>query len=106
MRTSDPQLRQLLRSLVLLLVLGAIVVALLAAVPSLAVVTRELGHADTGWVVLAVVAELASCFAFVFFFQDIFWHGPRRIAARLAWTEMAAGALLPAGGAGGLGLGA
>jgi uncharacterized protein (TIRG00374 family) len=106
MRTSDPQLRQLFRSLVLLLVLVAIVVALLAAVPNLASVTRDLGHASTGWVVVALVAELASCFAFVVFFQGIFWRGPRRVAARLAWTEMAAGALLPAGGAGGLGLGA
>jgi uncharacterized membrane protein YbhN (UPF0104 family) len=103
---TDAQLRQLLRSIALLLVLGAIVVALLATVPSLAAVTRELGHAQTGWVVLAVVAELASCFAFVFFVQGIFWRGPRRLAARLAWTEMAAGVLLPAGGAGGLGLGA
>jgi len=106
MSGSDAHLRQLLRSIALLLVLGAIVVALLAAVPSLSAVTRELGHAQAGWVVLAVVAELASCFAFVFFFQGIFWRGPRRLAARLAWTEMAAGALLPAGGAGGLGLGA
>jgi len=106
MSRSDANLRQLLRSIVLLVVLGAIVVALLAAVPSLAAVTRELSHAQTGWVVLAVVAELASCFAFVLFFQGIFWRGPRRLAARLAWTEMAAGALLPAGGAGGLGLGA
>ena len=106
MNGSDANLRQLLRSILLLLVLGAIVVALLAAVPSLAAVTRELSHAQTGWVVLAVVAELASCFAFVVFFQGIFWRGPRRLAARLAWTEMAAGALLPAGGAGGLGLGA
>ncbi len=106
MSGSDAHLRQLLRSILLLLVLGAIVVALLAAVPSLAAVTRELGHAQSGWVVLAVLAELASCFAFVFFFQGVFWRGPRRLAARLAWTEMAAGALVPAGGAGGLGLGA
>jgi len=106
MSGADANLRQLLRSIVLLLVLGAIVVALLAAVPSLAVVTHELGQAQAGWVALAVLAELASCFAFVFFFQGIFWRGPRRLAARLAWTEMAAGALLPAGGAGGLGLGA
>jgi uncharacterized protein (TIRG00374 family) len=106
MSGSDANLRQLLRSIVLLAVLGAIVVVLLAAVPSLSSVTHELGHAQAGWVVLAVVAELASCFAFVFFFQGIFWRGPRRLAARLAWTEMAAGALLPAGGAGGLGLGA
>jgi uncharacterized protein (TIRG00374 family) len=104
--TTDSHLRQLLRSIALLLVLGAVVVALLVAVPSLAAVTRELGQAQAGWAVLAVVAELASCFAFVFFFQGIFWRGPRRLAARLAWTEMAAGALLPAGGAGGLGLGA
>jgi uncharacterized membrane protein YbhN (UPF0104 family) len=99
-------MRQLVRTVVLLLVLGAIVVALLAAVPGLASVTRELGRAQAGWVVVAVLAELASCFAFVFFFQGIFWRGPRRLAARLAWTEMAAGALLPAGGVGGLGLGA
>ena len=102
----DRNLRQLLRSIVLLIVLGAIVVALLAAVPSLGAVTRQLGHAQTGWVVVAVVAELASCFAFVFFFQGVFWRGPRRVAARVAWTEMAAGALLPVGGAGGLRLGA
>src|SRR6516165_3210939 len=106
MSIGDAHLRQLLRSIALLVVLGAVVVALLVAVPSLAAVTRELGHAQAGWVVLAVVAELGSCFAFVFFFQGIFWRGPRSLAARLAWTEMAAGALLPAGGAGGLGLGA
>ena len=106
MSGTDANLSQLLRSIGLLLVLGAVVVALLTAVPSLAAVTRQLGHAQAGWVVLALVAELASCFAFVFFFQGIFWRGPRRLAARLAWTEMAAGALLPAGGAGGLGLGA
>jgi uncharacterized protein (TIRG00374 family) len=106
MSGSDANLRQLLRSIILLAVLGAIVVALLAAIPSLSSVTHELGHAQAGWVVLAVAAELSSCFAFVLFFQGIFWRGPRRLAARLAWTEMAAGALLPAGGAGGLGLGA
>ena len=104
--STDTHLRQLVRSMALLLVLGAVVVALPVAVPSLAAVTRELGHAQAGWVMLALVAELASCFAFVSFFQGIFWRGPRRLAARLAWTEMAAGALLPAGGAGGLGLGA
>jgi uncharacterized membrane protein YbhN (UPF0104 family) len=106
MSPTDANLRQLLRSIGLLLVLGVAVVALLAAVPSLSAVTRQLGHARAGWVVLALIAELFSCFAFVFFFQGIFWRGPRRLAARLAWTEMAAGALLPAGGAGGLGLGA
>ena len=106
MSPADANRRQLMRSIGLLLVLGAVVVALLAAVPSLSAVTHELRHANAGWVVLAVVAEVASCFAFVFFFQGIFWRGPRRLAARLAWTEMAAGALLPAGGAGGLGLGA
>jgi uncharacterized membrane protein YbhN (UPF0104 family) len=106
MSETDANLRQLLRSIGLLLVLGAIVVALLTAVPSLSAVTHELRHANADLVVLALLAELASCFAFVFFFQGIFWRGPRRLAARLAWTEMAAGALLPAGGAGGLGLGA
>ena len=106
MSGSDTNLRQLLRSIALLLAIGAMVVALLAAVPSLSVVTRELGQAQGGWVVLAVVAELASCFAFVFFFQGVFWRGPRRLAARLAWTEMAAGATGREQRAGGLGTGA
>jgi uncharacterized membrane protein YbhN (UPF0104 family) len=103
---SDKNLRQLLRSIAVLVVVGMVVVALLAAVPSLGSVTRELGHAQAGWITVAVIAELASCLGFVLFFRGIFWRGPRRLAARLAWTEMAAGALLPAGGAGGLGLGA
>ena len=103
---SDPHLRQLLRGGLALLVLGAIVVALVAAVPGLASVAKELGQAQPAWVVLAVLAELASGFAFVLFFQGIFSRGPRRLAARLAWTEMAANAVLPAGGTGGLGLGA
>jgi uncharacterized protein (TIRG00374 family) len=104
--STDAHLGQLLRSIALLVLIGAMVIGLLVAVPALASVTREFGHARAGWVVLAVIAELASCFAFVFFFQGVFCRGPRRLAARLAWTEMAAGALLPAGGAGGLGLGA
>jgi uncharacterized protein (TIRG00374 family) len=104
--STDAHLGQLLRSIALLVVVGTMVIALLVAVPALGSVTRELGHAQAGWALLAVVSELASCFAFVLFFQGIFWRGPRRLAARLAWTEMAAGALLPAGGAGGLGLGA
>jgi uncharacterized membrane protein YbhN (UPF0104 family) len=103
---TDTNQRQLFRSIAVLVVLGAVVVALLAAVPSLGAVTRQLDHAQTGWILVAVVAELASCLAFVSFFQGIFWRGPRKVAARLAWTEMAAGALLPAGGTGGLGVGA
>jgi len=62
MSGSDANLHQLVRSIGLLLVLGAVIVALLAALPSLAAVTRQLGCAQAGWVVLAVVAELVSCF--------------------------------------------
>ena len=49
MSGTDANLRQLLRSIGLLLLLGAVVVALLAAVPSLVAVTRQLGHAQAGW---------------------------------------------------------
>jgi len=43
------------------------------AVPALGGVTRELAHAQAGWVALAVIAELASGFAFVVFFEHVFW---------------------------------
>jgi hypothetical protein len=60
------------RSAASLAVLAAIVVALLAAVPSLGTVTRQLGDAHTGLIVLVVVAELVSWFGFALFFQGVF----------------------------------
>jgi uncharacterized membrane protein YbhN (UPF0104 family) len=80
--------------------------ALLLAVPGLRDVTRRLEEGDPAWVALALGLELLSCAGYVLAFQLIFHRVPRRFAARVALSEMAFGAVVPAGGAGGIALGA
>jgi uncharacterized membrane protein YbhN (UPF0104 family) len=86
----------------LLVVLG---VALLAAVPGLRDVLREIHEIDLGWVALAVALELASAVSFVVVFRLFFDQLDGRDARALAWTAQGSGALLPGGGAGGLAIG-
>jgi uncharacterized membrane protein YbhN (UPF0104 family) len=95
--------RRLLVVLGLLLVVG--LVALLA--PGLGEVRDRLGEARPGWLAIAAALELLSCLSYVLMFRPIF-------CARMSWrtsyelgmSELAAGSLVPASGAGGLALGA
>jgi uncharacterized membrane protein YbhN (UPF0104 family) len=80
-------------------------IALLAAVPGLRGVRREIGDVGPGWVALAVALELASGLSFVVVFRLFFDGLEARDARALAWTTQASGALLPGGGAGGLAIG-
>jgi hypothetical protein len=84
----------------------ALLVALLASVPALRGVLRELSHVGATWVLAAVALELASALSFVVVFRLFFDRIPARDARSLAWTEQGSGALLPGGGAGGLAIGA
>ena len=86
----------------LLVVLG---VALLAAVPGLRGVLREIRHIGPGWIAVAVALELASDASFVVVFRLFFDRLEARDARLLGWTEQGAGALIPGGGAGGLAIG-
>jgi uncharacterized membrane protein YbhN (UPF0104 family) len=86
----------------LLVVLGA---AMLAAVPGLRGVLREIRHIGLGWVALAVALELGSAVSFVVVFRLFFDRLEGRDARALAWTAQGSGALLPGGGAGGLAIG-
>ena len=86
-------------------VLMALVLALLLAVPPLRRVVAEIGRMGPAWVCLAVLLELASCCSFVVVFGLFFGRAPRRARRELAWTEMGAGALLPGGGVGALAVG-
>ena len=85
--------------------LVALGVALLAAVPSLRGVLREIGEIGPGWIVAAVALELASAVSFVVVFRLFFDGLDPRDARILAWTAQGSGALLPGGGAGGLVIG-
>jgi uncharacterized membrane protein YbhN (UPF0104 family) len=85
--------------------LGALVVSLLLAVPGLQPVAHEIGAMSPGWIAAAIALELASCLSFVVLFRRFFDRVPGRDARPLAWTSMASGALLPGGGVGGLAIG-
>ena len=104
--TLEQRSASLRRSLVTLAVLVLVVVALLLAVPGLDGVTRQLGHAHWGWIVVAVALEFLSGLGYVLTFELVFDRAPRRFARRLAWSEQAFQGAVSVGGAGGLGLGA
>jgi len=85
--------------------LVALAVALLAAVPGLRGVLREIRSIGPGWVGLAVALEVASSVSFVVVFRLFFDRLEPGDARALAWTTQGSGALLPGGGAGGLAIG-
>ena len=99
--------RRLWRRVLVVVGLLALVglVALLA--PGLGEVRDLLADARPGWLALAVALELLSCLSYVLMFRPIFC--PRmslRTSYELAMSELAAGSIVPASGAGGLALGA
>jgi uncharacterized protein (TIRG00374 family) len=96
-------LRRLLQVVALLVVI--VLVALLA--PGLGEVRQRLGDAAPGWLAVAVALEALSCGSYVLMFRPVFCRRMSwRTSAQIAWSELAAGSLVPASGAGGLALGA
>lgn len=98
--------RQLRNGIISLVLLVALVVGALLAIPGLSGVSQAIRHLDQDVVALGLALELLSCLGYVAAFQLVFARAPRRFAARLAWTEMAFGAALSFGGAGSLAIGA
>jgi len=85
--------------------LAVLATSLLLAVPPLRGVLDEVLHIGPGWIAAAIGLEVVSCLGFVVIFRLFFETLPARQARRVAWTEMASGALLPGGGLGGLAIG-
>ena len=81
-----------------LVVPAAAIAAAVAAVPGLRAVKSNLGSIQPGWVVVAVLLEVASCASFVPVFRAFFGRLPAKLVRRAAWLEEGSGALLPAGG--------
>lgn len=98
-----PRLRN---SFIALAFLAVLAIVLLTAVPGLRGVGDRIAEAQPGWIALAIVLELLSCVGYVLAFELVFYRVPRPLAARIAWSELAANTVLSVGGAGGLGLGA
>jgi len=102
----DAYARQLRASILGLLVIIIVVVALISALPGLDDISGPLSHASTTWLLAAIGLEYLSCVGYVLTILLAFPRGRTIPTARLAWAELAANAVLPAGGLGGLGLGA
>jgi uncharacterized protein (TIRG00374 family) len=103
---TDPYARRLRASVIGLLAVIVLVAALISAVPGLDEVSGPLSHASPSWLLAALGFEYLSCSGYVLTILLAFPRGRTRPTARLAWAELAANAVLPAGGLGGLGLGA
>lgn len=104
---SELEGRRLRRRVLVVVGLLAVVGLIALLTPGLGEVRDRLGEARPGWLALAVGLELLSCLSYVLMFRPIFC--PRmswRTSYELGISEVAAGSLLPASGAGGLALGA
>lgn len=100
MRRNDLR-RRLLTVVVLIACVGAVV----AAVPGLRPVVREIAEINPALVAGAIALELASCLSFVVIFRLFFAPIPAPVAREMAWSQMGSGALLPGGGVGSLAVG-
>jgi uncharacterized membrane protein YbhN (UPF0104 family) len=98
--------KRLRNGIISLVILVILVGALLLAVPGLRDVADRIGDVDPGWLGVAVVLELLSCAGYVIAFRMVFYRVPALLAIRVALSEMAFGAVLPVGGAGGIAVGA
>ncbi|TMK75884.1 MAG: TIGR00374 family protein, partial [Actinobacteria bacterium] len=93
--------------LLVIVAVGATVVALLLLLPGLSSLRDRFAGASAGWLALAVVLELLSCASYVLVFRAVFCQRMSvRTSAEIGLSEQAANSLLSVGGAGGLVLGA
>jgi uncharacterized membrane protein YbhN (UPF0104 family) len=99
--------RRLVRRLLQVIALVAVLVLVVLLAPGLGQVRELLGDAAPGWLALAVLLEALSCGSYLLMFRPVFCRRMSwRTSAQIAWSELVAGSLVPASGAGGLALGA
>src|SRR5690348_13950505 len=98
--------RSLRRGLASVALLAVLLGGLALAVPGLGDAIEQIKHVDGTSMALAAVLELGSCLGYVLAFQHVFPRVPRRVAADIALSELAFGAVVPVGGAGGIAIGA
>jgi uncharacterized protein (TIRG00374 family) len=85
----------------------AVVGLVLLLAPGLGEVRDLLNEAQPEWVALAVALEALSCVSYVVMFRPVFCRNmPWRTSWEIGLSELGAGSIVPASGAGGLALGA
>src|SRR3954449_10011888 len=99
--------RRLLRRTVQIVAVLAVLGLVLLLAPGLGHVRHLLTQAQPGWVALAVLFEALSCVSYVVMFRPVFCNSiPWRTSWEIGLSELGAGSIVPASGAGGLALGA
>ncbi len=104
--TAEQEAHRLRNGLIYTAALGILLLGVGLAVPDLRTVLDRAAEAHLGWLLLAVALEVASCIGYVLTVRLVLRRAPAREARWLAWAEMAFGAVVPIGGAGGLAVGA
>jgi hypothetical protein len=99
--------RHLRTRLLQLAAVGVVIVAVVLAAPGLGALRTELKHASPGWFVLGIGLEPLSMLSYVIVFHAVSCSRMTlRMSYQIGMAEQAANSLLPAGGAGGVALGA
>jgi len=99
--------RHLWRRVAQLVLAVALVGVAVAAAPGLGGLRGHFERAQPAWLVVAIAAEVASALSYVVVLRAVFCRRMQwRRSYQLGMSELAANSLLPAGGAGGLALGA
>jgi uncharacterized membrane protein YbhN (UPF0104 family) len=104
--TVEQQAHRLRNGLIYTTVLAVLLLGVGLAIPDLRGVLERAANAHWGWLVLAAALEIASCLGYVAVVRLVMRRAPVRETRWLAWAEMAFGAVVPVGGAGGLAVGA
>jgi uncharacterized membrane protein YbhN (UPF0104 family) len=104
---SEFEPRRLARRTLQIVAVLAVVGLVLLLAPGLGEVRDLLTKAQPEWVLLAVAFEALSCVSYVLMFRPVFCRNlPWRTSWEIGLSELAAGSIVPASGAGGLALGA
>jgi uncharacterized membrane protein YbhN (UPF0104 family) len=90
--------RRLRNGLIALVILVAMVVGLLLAVPGLSGVAHTVARMSGWWVAAAIGLEILSCLGYVLAFLQVFERSPIRFGARVALSELAFNAAVSLGG--------
>ncbi len=104
--SADRDAHRLRNGLIWTAALALLLLAIGLAIPDLRDVLDRVAGAAPGWFVLGIALEAVSCLGYVVTVRLVLPRGPAREIRRLAWAEMAFGAVVPVGGAGGLAVGA
>jgi uncharacterized membrane protein YbhN (UPF0104 family) len=104
--TVEQEAHRLRNGLIYTTVLAVLLLGVGLAVPDLRSVLGRAADAHWGWLVLGVALEVGSCLGYVAVVRLVLRRAPVRETRWLGWAEMAFGAVVPVGGAGGLAVGA